>query len=69
MIGILDRVRIRTPRDAGHRLEEIAATVGVGKRSVQRILKVSDKVSALSYLWRCKTRAVRARVGSHRAWL
>jgi len=36
---MLDRVRIRTLRDAGHTLEEIAATVGVGKRSVQRILK------------------------------
>ena len=36
---MLDRVRIRTLREAGHTLEEIAATVGVGKRSVQRILK------------------------------
>jgi len=36
---MLDRVRIRTLRDAGHTLEEIAATVGVGKSSVQRILK------------------------------
>ena len=36
---MLDRVRIRTLRDAGHTLEEIAATIGVGKRSVQRILK------------------------------
>jgi transposase len=39
MIGMLDRVRIRTLRDAGHTLEEIAATVGVAKRSVQNILK------------------------------
>jgi transposase len=39
MIRMLDRVRIRTLREAGHTLEEIAATVGVGKRSVQRILK------------------------------
>ncbi len=36
---MLDRVRIRTLRDAGHTLEEIATTVGVGRRSVQRILK------------------------------
>ena len=36
---MLDRVRIWTLREAGHTLEEIAATVGVGKRSVQRILK------------------------------
>lgn len=36
---MLDRVRIRTLRDAGHTLEEIAATVGVAKRSVQGILK------------------------------
>lgn len=36
---MLDRVRIRTLRDAGHTLEEIAATVGVSKRSVQTILK------------------------------
>ena len=36
---MLDRVRIRTLRDAGHTLEEIAATVGVGKSSVQGILK------------------------------
>lgn len=35
---MLDRVRIRTLREAGHTLAEIAATVGVGKRSVQRIL-------------------------------
>lgn len=38
---MLDRVRIRTLRDAGHTLEEIAATVGVAKRSVQNILKES----------------------------
>ena len=36
---MLDRVRIRTFREVGHTLEEIAATVGVGKRSVQRVLK------------------------------
>lgn len=36
---MLDRVRIRTLRDAGHTLEEIAATVGVAKRSVRNILK------------------------------
>jgi len=39
MIRMLDRVRIRTLREAGHTLEEIAATVGVGKSSVQRILR------------------------------
>ena len=36
---MLDRVRIWTLRQAGHTLDEIAATVGVGKSSVQRILK------------------------------
>jgi len=36
---MLDRVRIRILRDAGHTLEEIAATVGAAKRSVQLILK------------------------------
>jgi len=36
---MLDRVRIWTLREAGHTLKEIAAEVGVGKRSVQRILK------------------------------
>ena len=36
---MLDRVRIWTLREAGHTLEEIVATVGVGKRSVQRVLK------------------------------
>jgi len=36
---MLDRVRIRILRDAGHTLEEIATTVGVAKRSVQAILK------------------------------
>ncbi len=36
---MLDRVRIRALRDAGHTLEEIAAQVGVAKRSVQNILK------------------------------
>ncbi len=46
---MLDRVRIWTLRDAGHTLEEIAATVGVGKSSVQRILKeppITDPESA-----------------------
>jgi transposase len=49
MIRMLDRVRIRALRDAGHTLEEIAATVGVGKRSVQRIVKepaIQDPESA-----------------------
>lgn len=36
---MLDRARIRTLRDAGHTLEEIAATVGVAKLSVQNVLK------------------------------
>lgn len=36
---MLDRVGIRTLRNAGRTLEGIAATVGVGRRSVQRILK------------------------------
>ncbi len=36
---MLDRVRTWTLRDAGHTLEEIANLVGVGKSSVQRILK------------------------------
>ncbi len=36
---MLDRVRIRALRDAGHTLEEIAELVGVAKRSVQTILK------------------------------
>jgi len=36
---MLDRVRIRVLRDAGHTLEEIAASVGVSKGSVQGILK------------------------------
>ena len=36
---MLDRVQIRRLRDAGHTLEDIAATVGVAKRSVQVILK------------------------------
>ena len=38
MIRMLNRVRIQTLRDAEHTLEEIAASVGVRKRSVQRIL-------------------------------
>jgi len=42
---MLDRVRIRTLRDAGHTLEEIASTVGVGKRSVRRVLKEPPIVS------------------------
>ncbi|GEM_PF-3164568 len=36
---MLDRVKIWALRQAGHTLEEIAAAVKVGKRSVQRILK------------------------------
>ncbi len=36
---MLDRVRIRTLREAGHTLDDIATTVGAGKSSVQRILK------------------------------
>jgi len=36
---MLDRVRIRTLRDAGHTLEEIATAVGVATRSVQLVLK------------------------------
>lgn len=36
---MLDRVRIWTLREAGHTLDEIAATVGVGRSSVQRIRK------------------------------
>jgi hypothetical protein len=36
---MLDRVRIWTLRQAGHTLDQIATAVGVGKRSVQRILK------------------------------
>ena len=36
---MIDRVRIWTLREAGHTLEEIASAVGVGKSSVQRILK------------------------------
>ncbi len=36
---MLDRVKIGALRQAGHTLAEIAAAVGVGKRSVQRILK------------------------------
>jgi transposase len=39
MIRMLDRVRIRILREAGHTLAEIAANVGVGKRSVQRVLR------------------------------
>lgn len=36
---MLDRVRIRTLREAGHTLKEIAASVGVAKRSVQNVLR------------------------------
>ncbi len=36
---MIDRVRIWALRAAGHTLQEIAVEVGVGKRSVQRILK------------------------------
>ncbi len=39
MINMLDRARIWTLRHAGHTLEEIAASVGVGKSPVQRGLK------------------------------
>ena len=39
MIRMLDCVRIRTLGDTQHPPEEIAASVGVGRRSVQRILK------------------------------
>jgi transposase len=49
MIGMIDRVRIRTLREGGHTLAQIAAAVGVGKRSVQRILKepaIRDAASA-----------------------
>jgi transposase len=45
---MLDRVRIRTLREAGHTLEEIAATVGVAKRSVQNILKEPPITSVAS---------------------
>ena len=46
---MLDRVRIRSLRDAGHTLQAIAAAVGVAKRSVQNILKeprITDAASA-----------------------
>lgn len=36
---MLDRVKIWALREAGHTLDEIAGSVGVGKSSVQRILK------------------------------
>jgi transposase len=36
---MLDRIRIRTLREAGHTLEEIASTVGVSKSSVRRVLQ------------------------------
>jgi transposase len=39
MVNMIDRVRIWTLREAGHTLEEIATAVGVGKSSVQRILR------------------------------
>jgi transposase len=45
---MLDRVRIRPLREAGHTLEEIAATVGVAKRSVQNILKEPPITSVTS---------------------
>jgi transposase len=48
MISMLDRVRIWTLREAGHTLAEIAAIVGVGKRSVQRVLKEPPVISAAS---------------------
>ena len=46
---MLDRVRIRNLRQAGHTLRAIAAAVGVAKRSVQNILKeprITDAASA-----------------------
>jgi transposase len=39
MIRMSVRVRIRTLREAGHTLKEIAASVGVAKRSVQNVLR------------------------------
>ena len=51
---MLDRVRIRTLRDAGHTLEEIAATVGVGKSSVQRILKEEPVLPTIEILSRLR---------------
>ena len=36
---MLDRVRIRTLREAGHTLAEIAAVVGVSRSTVQRVVK------------------------------
>ncbi len=36
---MLDRVRMRALRDAGHTLDEIAVAVGVSRSSVQRVLK------------------------------
>ncbi len=45
---MLDRVRIWTLREAGHTLAEIAAIVGVSKRSVQTILKEPPVTSAES---------------------
>jgi len=42
---MLDRVRIWTLRQAGHTLDEIAGAVGVGKSSVQRILKESPIIN------------------------
>jgi hypothetical protein len=48
MIRMLDRVRIRILREAGHTLAEIAANVGVGKRSVQRVLQEPPITSVAS---------------------
>ncbi len=48
---MLDRVRMWTLRQAGHTLEEVAAEVGVGRRSVQWVLKeepVKSPESALT---------------------
>lgn len=36
---MLDRVKIQALREVGHTLDEIAAAVGVGKSTVQRVLK------------------------------
>lgn len=45
---MLDRVRIRALREAGHTLVEIASMVGVGRRSVQRVLKEPPIVDVAS---------------------
>ncbi|HOX60182.1 MAG TPA: IS21 family transposase [Verrucomicrobiota bacterium] len=48
MVTMLDRVRIRALREAGHTLDEIAEAVGVGKSTVQRVLKEPRIASAES---------------------